>query len=43
MPDRLGAFFHERTPRRAIALGVFLGMIVLFRHLLILLVFFVVF
>ncbi len=43
MPDRLGAFLHERTPHRAIALGAFLGLIVLFRHLLVLLVFFVVF
>jgi predicted PurR-regulated permease PerM len=41
--DRLGAFLRERTPRRAIALGIFLGLLVFFRHLLVLLVFFVVF
>ena len=41
--DRVGEFLRERTPRRAIALAVFLGLVVLFRKLLILLVFFVVF
>ena len=43
MIDRVGQFFHERTPRRAIAIGFFLGLLFLFRHLLVLLVFFVVF
>jgi predicted PurR-regulated permease PerM len=41
--DRVGSFLQERTPRRAIALGAFLGLVVLFRTLLILLVFFVIF
>jgi predicted PurR-regulated permease PerM len=41
--DRVGAFFSERTPRRFISLALFIGLLVLFRHLLVLLVFFVVF
>lgn len=41
--DRLGAFLGEKTPRRIIALSLFAALLVLFRHLLILLVFFVVF
>jgi len=41
--DRLGAFLSEKTPRRIIALATFAGLLVLFRHLLVLLVFFVVF
>jgi len=43
MPDRVRRFFAEPTPRRALALSLFVGAIILFRHLLILLVFFVVF
>src|SRR4051812_35069789 len=41
--DRLGTFLSEKTPRRIIAMSLFAGLLVLFRHLLILLVFFVVF
>lgn len=41
--DRVGAFLAEKTPRRVVALGVFLGALYLFRHLAILLVFFVTF
>jgi predicted PurR-regulated permease PerM len=41
--DRLGSFLAEKTPRRIIAISLFAGVLVLFRHLLILLVFFVVF
>jgi predicted PurR-regulated permease PerM len=43
MMDRLGAFLREETPRRFVALATFLGLVVLFRKLLILLIFFVVF
>ena len=43
MTDRVRRFFSEPTPRRALALAVLLAGIVLFRHLLVLLVFFVVF
>jgi predicted PurR-regulated permease PerM len=43
MPDRLSRFFAEPTPRRLLALTLFVGSLVLFRHLLVLLVFFVVF
>jgi len=43
MRDRLGEFVAEKTPRRLIAIACFLALIVLFRHLLVLLVFFVVF
>jgi predicted PurR-regulated permease PerM len=41
--DRVADFFREKTPRRALALFIFLGALVLFRKLLITLVFFVVF
>jgi predicted PurR-regulated permease PerM len=41
--DRVGAFFKERTVRRVVAIGVFLALVVLFRGLLPLLVFFVAF
>ncbi len=41
--DRVGAFFREQTPRRFIALALFIGLVILFRKLLILLIFFVVF
>jgi predicted PurR-regulated permease PerM len=43
MRDRLGEFFQEKTPRRLLCLAVFLALVILFRKLLILLVFFVVF
>src|SRR4051794_37409824 len=43
MTDRLGAFFQQKTPRRLLALVLFLALVVLFRKLLILLVFFVIF
>ncbi len=41
--DRIGAFLREKTPRRAIALICFLTLLVLFRKLLVLVVFFVAF
>jgi len=41
--DRVAAFMSERTPRRLLALAVFLGLLVAFQHLAILLVFFVAF
>jgi predicted PurR-regulated permease PerM len=41
--DRVGDFLREKTPRRIIALGAFVGLLVLFRELLILLVLFVAF
>jgi predicted PurR-regulated permease PerM len=41
--DRIAEFLRERTPSRAIALGVFLGLLAFFRHLLLLLTFYVVF
>ena len=41
--DRVGDFLRERTPRRFIAVTSFLALLVLFRQLLILLVFFVAF
>lgn len=41
--DRVGTFLQEKTPRRAVSLGCFLALIVLFRHLLPLLVLFVAF
>lgn len=41
--DRVGAFLAEKTPRRALALATFVGLIVLFRGLLVLLVFFCAF
>jgi predicted PurR-regulated permease PerM len=43
MRDRIGEFLREKTPRRAIAIASFAALIVLFRHLLPLLVFFVAF
>jgi predicted PurR-regulated permease PerM len=43
MIDRVGTFLREKTPRQAISLGLFIGLLVLFRHLLVLLVFFVIF
>jgi len=41
--DRVAEFFSEKTPRRLLALAVFLAVLFLFRHLAILLVFFVTF
>jgi len=41
--DRVADFFRERTPRRALALLLFVGLLFLFRKLFILLAFFVVF
>ncbi len=41
--DRIAGFFAEKTPRRLLLLSLFLGGLVLFRGLLILLVFFVIF
>jgi predicted PurR-regulated permease PerM len=41
--DRIAEFFRERTPRRALALALFLGLMVLFRKLFVLLAFFVIF
>ncbi|MBS1148612.1 MAG: hypothetical protein H6Q89_310 [Myxococcaceae bacterium] len=41
--DRVGAFFAEKTPRRALALICFVGLLVMFRSLLLLVVFFVAF
>jgi predicted PurR-regulated permease PerM len=41
--DRVYNFFSEKTPRRFVALAIFVGLIILFRHLLILMVFFVSF
>ena len=41
--DRVGAFFREQTPRRLLALALFIGFLVVFRKLLVLLVFFVAF
>jgi len=41
--DRVSDFFNERTPRRIVALACLAGLLVLFRHLLPLLVFFVTF
>jgi predicted PurR-regulated permease PerM len=41
--DRIGAFFREKTPRRALSLACFIGLLVLFRSLLVLVVFFVAF
>ncbi len=41
--DRVGAFLAEKTPRRALALALFVGLLVLFRSLLVLMVFFVAF
>ncbi len=43
MADRIAEFFAEKTARRALTLGLFLGLIVGFRHLAVLLVFFVSF
>lgn len=41
--DRVGSFFAEKTPRRALALCTFLGLLFVFRSLLVLVVFFVAF
>lgn len=41
--DRVGSFLGEKTPKRAATLAIFLGLVVLFRHLAVLLVFFVIF
>jgi len=43
MRDRVGEFLREETPRRAISLAIFLGLLVLFHKVLLLLVFFVSF
>jgi predicted PurR-regulated permease PerM len=41
--DRVGDFFAQRTPRRMLTLGLFFGLLYVFRHLAILLLFFVTF
>jgi predicted PurR-regulated permease PerM len=41
--DRVGRFLSERTPRQFISLAVFIGLLVLFRKLLVLVAFFVAF
>ncbi len=41
--DRVAAFLSEKTPRRLIAIAAFVGLLYLFRHLALLLVFFVTF
>ena len=41
--DRVAAFLSEKTPRRFVAIATFVGVLYLFRHLAILLVFFVTF
>ena len=41
--DRVAAFFAEKTPRRLLAVALFLTILYLFQHLAILLVFFVTF
>ncbi|MBE2251344.1 MAG: AI-2E family transporter [Myxococcus sp.] len=43
MRDRVAEFFAEKTPRRALALAVFLLLLLVFRRLLVLLAFFVAF
>ena len=43
MRDRVSEFFSEKTPKRALALLVFLLLILLFRKLFVLLAFFVAF
>lgn len=41
--DRVAEFFAQRTPRRILTLGLFFGLLYVFRHLAILLLFFVTF
>lgn len=41
--DRVAAFLSEKSPRRFVAIATFIGILYLFRHLAILLVFFVTF
>lgn len=41
--DRVSSFLGEKTPRRALAIAAFVGVLYLFRHLAVLLVFFVAF
>jgi predicted PurR-regulated permease PerM len=41
--DRVAAFLSEKTPRRVVAIASFVGLLYLFRHLALLLVFFVTF
>lgn len=43
MADRIADFFAEKTARRAAALIIFVGLIFAFRHLVLLLVFFILF
>ena len=43
MRDRVAEFFAEKTPKRVLALVVFLTLLLLFRKLLVLLAFFVAF
>jgi predicted PurR-regulated permease PerM len=43
MRDRVGEFLREKTPRRALSIAIFIALLVVFRHLLPLLVFFVAF
>lgn len=41
--DRVAEFFREKTPKRALALAIFISMLLVFRKLLLLLAFFVLF
>ncbi len=41
--DRVGEFLRERTPRRFVSLALFVALLIVFRKLLVLLVFFVAF
>ncbi len=43
MMDRVAAFLSEKTPRRFLAIAAFVGVLYVFRHLALLLVFFVTF
>lgn len=43
MTDHVATFFEERTPRRALALAAFIGLLVVFRKLMVLLVLFIAF
>ena len=43
MADRIADFFAEKTARRGLALTIFIGLIFAFRHLALLLVFFILF
>src|SRR4051812_46319133 len=43
MMDRVGAFFRERTVKRVVSIALFVTLLVLFRQLFVLLLFFVSF